>query len=348
MALIKCPECGKEISDKAEQCIHCGYPISKIREQEEQMQICKFNDTNTDISEIIEYLCPNNENLKNPVVAMDILINKYDFNWTSVNEFIDLCMQGCMPSEYHYRTIKQIQYIENIIEPGNKICFIGNQNLDLGYLEQEVYNRSSETDTIIKELFEREDIKITYKQAEKIISFIARNKTVPKSVDTTLEELEAIYDALPIHRVITRAVKKIRDDNMEYNELNLKNYIAKEQEKDMRICIINGKKWDFDNEFIESIKEKINSPVELYKIAKNFAKNVGITPDEATNLLIETIKNDFIPPQEYNSPSSIICCPKCGSTSIATINRGYSIWTGFLGSGSPRNVCQSCGYKWKP
>lgn len=29
MALIVCPECGKEISDKASQCIHCGYPLSR-------------------------------------------------------------------------------------------------------------------------------------------------------------------------------------------------------------------------------------------------------------------------------------------------------------------------------
>lgn len=27
MSLIKCPECGKEISDKSEKCIHCGYPL---------------------------------------------------------------------------------------------------------------------------------------------------------------------------------------------------------------------------------------------------------------------------------------------------------------------------------
>ena len=27
MALIKCMECGREISDKAEKCIHCGCPI---------------------------------------------------------------------------------------------------------------------------------------------------------------------------------------------------------------------------------------------------------------------------------------------------------------------------------
>lgn len=27
MALIVCPECGKEISDNSEVCIHCGYPL---------------------------------------------------------------------------------------------------------------------------------------------------------------------------------------------------------------------------------------------------------------------------------------------------------------------------------
>jgi len=32
MSLIKCPECGKEISDKALQCIHCGFPIDNKTE----------------------------------------------------------------------------------------------------------------------------------------------------------------------------------------------------------------------------------------------------------------------------------------------------------------------------
>ena len=27
MALIVCPECGKEMSDKSGVCIHCGYPL---------------------------------------------------------------------------------------------------------------------------------------------------------------------------------------------------------------------------------------------------------------------------------------------------------------------------------
>lgn len=30
MALIKCPECGKDISSFSKECIHCGYPMENI------------------------------------------------------------------------------------------------------------------------------------------------------------------------------------------------------------------------------------------------------------------------------------------------------------------------------
>lgn len=32
MSLIKCPECGKEISDKASTCIHCGFPLDNLQQ----------------------------------------------------------------------------------------------------------------------------------------------------------------------------------------------------------------------------------------------------------------------------------------------------------------------------
>ena len=38
MALIKCPECGKEISDKAEICVNCGIKISDIENLHEVSQ----------------------------------------------------------------------------------------------------------------------------------------------------------------------------------------------------------------------------------------------------------------------------------------------------------------------
>jgi len=33
MALIKCDECGKEVSDSIKKCIHCGAKIKKIKKQ---------------------------------------------------------------------------------------------------------------------------------------------------------------------------------------------------------------------------------------------------------------------------------------------------------------------------
>lgn len=48
--------------------------------------------------------------------------------------------------------------------------------------------------------------------------------------------------------------------------------------------------------------------------------------------------------QQQNIPK----CPKCGSTAIDSANRGYSFFTGFLGSGKTMNYCKNCGHKWKP
>lgn len=39
MALINCPECGKEISDTAKKCIHCGYALTKNTEKKKKLII---------------------------------------------------------------------------------------------------------------------------------------------------------------------------------------------------------------------------------------------------------------------------------------------------------------------
>lgn len=40
MALIKCPECGKEISNYAKECNQCGYPLSSNLEADDYIYIC--------------------------------------------------------------------------------------------------------------------------------------------------------------------------------------------------------------------------------------------------------------------------------------------------------------------
>lgn len=48
MALITCPECGKEISDQASNCVHCGYPLS-----ENPAAICVIDGLPVDFSEML-------------------------------------------------------------------------------------------------------------------------------------------------------------------------------------------------------------------------------------------------------------------------------------------------------
>lgn len=41
MSLIKCPECGREVSDKANSCPNCGYPIADYVAQQEEIEQLK-------------------------------------------------------------------------------------------------------------------------------------------------------------------------------------------------------------------------------------------------------------------------------------------------------------------
>ena len=58
MALIKCKECQKEISDKAKVCIHCGCPIEEIELKKKLENKKKFNDLSKEQKQYVylEYL----------------------------------------------------------------------------------------------------------------------------------------------------------------------------------------------------------------------------------------------------------------------------------------------------
>ena len=54
------------------------------------------------------------------------------------------------------------------------------------------------------------------------------------------------------------------------------------------------------------------------------------------------ILRTYVPDAFLETPKPEICCPLCGSTEFTILNRGYSVWTGFLGSGKVKRVCNRC------
>ena len=86
-----------------------------------------------------------------------------------------------------------------------------------------------------------------------------------------------------------------------------------------------------------------------------FAYNISLEKATEIKEKFECI-GAFASIRKYNENDSITQkinlqqnrCPRCGSTSITTGQRGYSLLTGFIGSSKTVNRCGNCGYSWKP
>lgn len=124
--------------------------------------------------------------------------------------------------------------------------------------------------------------------------------------------------------------------------------------KENTICIIDGKAYDLGEIQKKILSIESGDEGSKYEIIKEIMKVVdGISMHTAACLVNVTIDNGRLP-NEYgyshaqNRINHDVKCPKCGSKSITTGNRGYSLAWGFIGSGKTVNRCAKCGYKWEP
>jgi len=82
----------------------------------------------------------------------------------------------------------------------------------------------------------------------------------------------------------------------------------------------------------------------------------GLTQDEAEAIALKfqnlgisaTIQDSPLPSASAKATRDGIRCPKCGSTECHAGARGYSLLTGFIGSGKTVLTCLKCGHRWKP
>lgn len=136
------------------------------------------------------------------------------------------------------------------------------------------------------------------------------------------------------------------------------------KEKKKNIFKYDGEKYDL-NDLVKHIISHTDidgfMDTEAWETARNMLKNKIPSYDDTEDineLISYIIKNkkspqndsylSYIPSQPSSQPTSQLRCPKCGSTSITTEEEGYSLLTGFWGASRKHNLCQKCGYRWKP
>ena len=100
MALINCPECNKQISDKAKICINCGYPIEDIMQQSanENLQTNAEKTTNGRIYKLFEanynsFLKERNNNVDSIYMYPSLCENKRGFcEIFYLKNFVKMCV----------------------------------------------------------------------------------------------------------------------------------------------------------------------------------------------------------------------------------------------------------------
>lgn len=104
MALIKCPECGKEISDQSVCCVNCGYPLQKANTN------CIVNGEKINLANVkekIDCLEPNDEvskmkiaiDLKNDIEGIDLV--------TAAHLVDEICKTGIVPEFYDNTSVEK-------------------------------------------------------------------------------------------------------------------------------------------------------------------------------------------------------------------------------------------------
>lgn len=124
----------------------------------------------------------------------------------------------------------------------------------------------------------------------------------------------------------------IQDDY--WSENNLCPF-CKNEVKDINVCLndilILAKASNYNRQLLDAMIELHDKDIIEYELKMSQFRAQVDTQEERKR-------------QERNLPR----CPKCGSTSITASQRGYSFWTGFLGSNKTVNRCSNCGHTWKP
>lgn len=104
--LIKCPECNKEISDKSDVCIHCGFPI---KDSKVQNAMCQINNNSYDFSIVLNKI----QNKETPGLVIRSIRDICDMSLSDAKKLYDNIIEThTIPKEFN---------CDNIVKPQNNI-----------------------------------------------------------------------------------------------------------------------------------------------------------------------------------------------------------------------------------
>lgn len=140
--------------------------------------------------------------------------------------------------------------------------------------------------------------------------------------------------------------EKITPENLKYSQKQLFYFIGNLSSLKNNGIEFNYSYLNMDEKFTPLFYEITN-----YVLNEDIdAKTIIQYSQQLTALIKDTIKfyNKKYLSLEIENVLNLhtLKCPKCGSKDLGTTTRGFSLLTGFIGSGKTMRVCNNCGHKW--
>lgn len=337
MALITCPECGREkVSNTAIACPSCGFAI---REYFEKIEINKQEQENQEKNDKLHSLLEEIEN-----------------NDKGKDQELYRTKLKALADEYNYNAA----YL--------KLAF--------SYLESRDYELAAQfvekASVVPSELSDFEKFNVA-----KIYDFAELSTKKGRYSDKTVEYFESVGNAYAFFRIAryydrTHAEcvhSKDKDKAREYYNKSVEEYCY-ESENPLEPSTVNPAVLASDLAVLYYTQFGID-----YLLQALGYSSVAIKLDNANSLMAnhrvieKKAKEHF--PQNYQEmlkaktfkdvdnlahkinmalkeKEIAVRCPKCGSTSITTGARGVNQFWGFLGASQTVNRCANCGFTWNP
>lgn len=331
MALIKCPECGREnVSDTANSCPNCGYEIKthfvRIEEEKKQEEIRKQQELIQNWSERIL-----------------IALKKTDDE--KIRDLLEIAEEGYFAGYNHLGTHYlnlgdydlAFTYYNKAYEMNTTDPYLLN---NIGFLYSRKSFNKYNIETAINYLI-KSDIGIAHNN---LATIFKDNNSTYFDIDKSIQHYKLAIEKGYVNGPVLNNLGQLLGDYKKtyvvaacccYLSLKLGSETGKKN-YDAYISLVKEKHGDIWEQNIKAINKYADIDPMIARVNKQIVKNKEESK-KAVAAALDNLKNVLTPK-----------CPKCGSTSIATVNRGYSIVWGFIGSGKPINVCQRCGHKFKP
>lgn len=209
MSLIKCPECGAEVSDKAQACIHCGFPLSGYVATQYANNVnkntkCNINGIELDLSDVATYMqeWENDKAMKKIVDILDQ--SELDISiYSKINFIAEIMKNFRIPETYEILSNKEYFEQRLKLEANNATCYIHYTPYDFSSIKEQVDKFGGVTLSGCKTIHKIQQL--SKSEADNLIIEINKYEYIPLSFP---EDFDDVYPKLIMDKILNNLANR--------------------------------------------------------------------------------------------------------------------------------------------